>query len=194
MESAHTCSGSRRSVIRNYYIENWADKTEQACDPTLPEPNYPVMVELADMIKSKKANRQANLIRRAEGARKLTISARDATHALLGNINSRNPNQSLLGLAVLDHLVKNGGYPIHLQIATKEFLNELVRRFPERPPMVTGRVMGRILEVSAGLGRGIGVGADIDVDDTRMEEYALCPFEIQGGFGSYSRYAPVTQL
>ena len=106
------------------------------------------MVELADMIKSKKANRQANLIRRAEGARKLTISARDATHALLGNINSRNPNQSLLGLAVLDHLVKNGGYPIHLQIATKEFLNELVRRFPERPPMVTGRVMGRILEVS----------------------------------------------
>jgi ADP-ribosylation factor-binding protein GGA len=75
-------------------------------------------------------------------------SARDAVHALLGNINSRNPNQSLLGLAVLDHLVKNGGYPIHLQIATKEFLNELVRRFPERPPMVTGRVMGRILEVS----------------------------------------------
>ena len=27
-------------------------------------------------------------------------------------------------------------------------MNELVRRFPERPPMVTGRVMGRILEVS----------------------------------------------
>ena len=67
---------------------------------------------------------------------------------MLGNINSRNPNQSLLALAVLDHLVKNGGYPIHLQISTKEFLNELVRRFPERPPMVTGRVMGRILEVS----------------------------------------------
>ena len=79
---------------------------------------------------------------------RLIDSARDAVHALLGNINSRNPNQSLLGLAVLDHLVKNGGYPIHLQIATKEFLNELVRRFPERPPMVTGRVMGRILEVS----------------------------------------------
>jgi len=37
---------------------------------------------------------------------------------------------------------------MHLQISTKEFLNELVRRFPERPPMVTGRVMGRILEVS----------------------------------------------
>jgi ADP-ribosylation factor-binding protein GGA len=74
-------------------------------------------------------------------------SAREATHALLAHINSRNPNQSLLALNVLDHLVKNCGYAIHLQISTKEFLNELVRRFPERPPMVTGRVMGRILEV-----------------------------------------------
>lgn len=111
----------------------------------MPEPNYPVMVELADMIKSKKANSSVNSCRMYV---RLIDSARDAVHALLGNINSRNPNQSLLGLAVLDHLVKNGGYPIHLQIATKEFLNELVRRFPERPPMVTGRVMGRILEVS----------------------------------------------
>lgn len=62
-------------------------------------------------------------------------------------INSRNPNQSLLALAVLDYLVKHCGYAIHLQISTKEFLNELVRRFPERPPMVVGRVMGRILEM-----------------------------------------------
>jgi ADP-ribosylation factor-binding protein GGA len=120
--------------------------SEQACDPTLPEPNYPVMVELVDMIKAKKANRYY-FSSGLPWSQILTYSAREATHALLGNINSRNPNQSLLGLAVLDHLVKNGGYPIHLQIATKEFLNELVRRFPERPPMVTGRVMGRILEV-----------------------------------------------
>lgn len=62
-------------------------------------------------------------------------------------INFRNPNQSLLALAVLDYLVKHCGYAVHLQISTKEFLNELVRRFPERPPMVVGRVMGRILEM-----------------------------------------------
>lgn len=74
-------------------------------------------------------------------------SAREAAHALLTHINSRNPNQSLLALSCLDYLVKNCGYAIHLQISTKEFLNELVRRFPERPPMVVGRVMGRILEV-----------------------------------------------
>ncbi|KAG1443030.1 hypothetical protein G6F56_010824 [Rhizopus delemar] len=30
--------------------------------------------------------------------------------------------------------LNNCGYPFHLQIATKEFLNALVRRFPERPP------------------------------------------------------------
>lgn len=36
-------------------------------------------------------------------------------------------------LQLLDNCVKNCGYPFHLQIATKEFLNELVRKFPERP-------------------------------------------------------------
>lgn len=34
----------------------------------------------------------------------------------------------------MDNCVKKCGYPFHLQIATKEFLNALVRRFPERPP------------------------------------------------------------
>ncbi|WVQ97843.1 hypothetical protein IAU59_004958 [Kwoniella sp. CBS 9459] len=114
----------------------WASLTpvqalvEQACDPTLPAPNDVVNIELAEMINKKKAN-----------------SAREAAHGLLSHINSRNPNEALIALAVLDHLVKNCGYAIHLQISTKEFLNELVRRFPERPPMVVGRVMGKILEL-----------------------------------------------
>nr|XP_018265704.1 VHS domain-containing protein [Kwoniella dejecticola CBS 10117]OBR87862.1 VHS domain-containing protein [Kwoniella dejecticola CBS 10117] len=103
---------------------------EQCCDPTLPVPNDVANIELAEMINNKKAN-----------------SAREAAHGLLQHINSRNPNEAIIALAVLDHLVKNCGYPIHLQISTKEFLNELVRRFPERPPMVIGRVMGKILEM-----------------------------------------------
>ncbi|BEJ13198.1 hypothetical protein CspHIS471_0303720 [Cutaneotrichosporon sp. HIS471] len=103
---------------------------DQACDPTLMSANDVVNIELAEAINKKKAN-----------------SAREATQALLVYINSRNPNQSLIALNVLDHLVKSCGYPIHLQISTKEFLNELVRRFPERPPMVVGRVMARILEL-----------------------------------------------
>ena len=48
---------------------------------------------------------------------------------------------------LLDICVKNCGYPFHLQISTKEFLNELVRRFPERPPVHPTRVQSRILEL-----------------------------------------------
>ncbi|CAO3592469.1 unnamed protein product [Absidia cylindrospora] len=49
-------------------------------------------------------------------------------------VNSKRVNQAMLALTLLDHCVKNCGYPFHLQIATKEFLNALVRKFPERPP------------------------------------------------------------
>ncbi len=49
-------------------------------------------------------------------------------------------------MKLLDICVKNCGYPFQLQISTKEFLNELVRRFPERPPMRPSRVQLRILE------------------------------------------------
>lgn len=48
---------------------------------------------------------------------------------------------------LLDILVKNCGYPFHLQISTKEFLNELVRRFPERPPTFPPPPMKKILEL-----------------------------------------------
>lgn len=34
--------------------------TEQACDPTLPEPNHAVNIELAELVSSKKANRYAS--------------------------------------------------------------------------------------------------------------------------------------
>lgn len=57
---------------------------------------------------------------------------------------------SFIGLTLvklLDVLVKNCGYPFHLQIATKDFLNELVRRFPERPPAYPGPIMGKTLKL-----------------------------------------------
>lgn len=53
----------------------------------------------------------------------------------------------MLALALVDTLVQACGYAFHLQIATKEFLNELVRRFPERPPPFPGPVMTRILDL-----------------------------------------------
>lgn len=104
--------------------------TQNACDPTLHEPNYAIHLEIAELINTKKAN-----------------TPRDAAMLIARLANHRNPHISILALALLDTLVQSCGYPFHLQISTKEFLNELVRRFPERPPPFPGPVMSRILEL-----------------------------------------------
>lgn len=62
-------------------------------------------------------------------------------------VNNRNPHIASLALALLETLVQQCGYAFQLQIATKEFLNELVRRFPEKPPPMPGPVMIKILEL-----------------------------------------------
>ncbi|PWY76253.1 VHS-domain-containing protein [Aspergillus heteromorphus CBS 117.55] len=100
-----------------------------ACDLSHYEPNLALNLEVADLINSKKGN-----------------APREAAFEIVHLINSRNQNVALLALALLDICVKNCGYPFHLQISTKEFLNELVRRFPERPALRPSRVQHRILE------------------------------------------------
>lgn len=102
---------------------------QQACSPENFEPNLALNLEISDLINSKKGN-----------------APREAAVAIVNYINHRNPNVSLLALNLLDICVKNCGYPFHLQISTKEFLNELVRRFPERPPIRPTRVQHKILE------------------------------------------------
>ncbi|KAL7275614.1 ARF-binding protein [Rhizina undulata] len=104
------------------YIQN-------ACDPANFEPNLALNLEIADLIKQKKGN-----------------APREAAVAIVNYINHRNPNVALLSLALLDICVKNCGYPFHLQISTKDFLNDLVRRFPEKPPVRPTRVQLKILE------------------------------------------------
>ncbi|MCJ1477078.1 hypothetical protein MMC13_005749 [Lambiella insularis] len=104
------------------YIQN-------AVDPQNFEPNLALCLEIADLINSKKGN-----------------APREAAVAIVGYVNHRNPNVSILALTLLDICVKNCGYPFHLQVSTKEFLNELVRRFPERPPLRPTRVQLKILE------------------------------------------------
>lgn len=74
-------------------------------------------------------------------------SPREAAMTIVRIVNNRNPHIAILALALLDTLVQHCGYAFHLQISTKEFLNELVRRFPERPPPFPGPVMTRILEL-----------------------------------------------
>ncbi|KXX82381.1 ADP-ribosylation factor-binding protein GGA2 [Madurella mycetomatis] len=102
---------------------------QAACSPENYEPNLALNLEIADLINAKKGS-----------------APREAAVAIVNYINHRNPNVSLLALNLLDICVKNCGYPFHLQISTKEFLNELVRRFPERPPIRPSRVQLKILE------------------------------------------------
>lgn len=101
----------------------------QACSPENYEPNLSLNLEIADLINSKKGN-----------------APREAAVAIVSYVNHRNPNVALLALNLLDICVKNCGYPFQLQVGTKEFLNELVRRFPERPPVRATRVQMKILE------------------------------------------------
>ncbi|KAI1424306.1 ADP-ribosylation factor-binding protein GGA2 [Xylaria sp. FL1777] len=100
-----------------------------ACSPDNYEPNLALNLEIADLINSKKGT-----------------APREAAVAIVNYINSRNASVGLLALGLLDICVKNCGYPFHLQISAKEFLNELVRRFPERPPLRYSRVQSKILE------------------------------------------------
>ncbi|WFD00084.1 ARF-binding protein [Malassezia yamatoensis] len=96
---------------------------ERCCETGSDTLNLPLALELADYVNTKRAN-----------------SAREAVFETLAKINSRVPHVGLLGL-------QNCGYPVHLQLGTKEFLNGLVRRFPERPPMHPSPVMIKILEM-----------------------------------------------
>ncbi|KAJ4990724.1 VHS domain-containing protein [Stagonosporopsis vannaccii] len=102
----------------------------QACDPQNFEPNLALNLEITDLINQKKGS-----------------APREAAVSIVHYVNHRNQNVALLALSLLDICVKNCGYPFHLQISTKEFLNELVRRFPERPPVHASRVQNRILEL-----------------------------------------------
>ncbi|RHZ68254.1 hypothetical protein Glove_296g57 [Diversispora epigaea] len=101
---------------------------ERACNPQMFEPDLALDLEIADLINQKKQN-----------------YPRDAAFHIVKFINHRNPIVSMLALTLLDICVKNCGYPFHLQIATKEFLNELVKKFPDKPPIVPNPIQMRIL-------------------------------------------------
>ncbi|KAF9206845.1 hypothetical protein BGZ49_001681 [Haplosporangium sp. Z 27] len=110
-----------KSVLETYI--------ERACDPSRYEPDLALNLEICDVIKEKQKNTQAT----RGGCVYCTPSEQSkyaCFHASPGN-----------------NCVKNCGYPFHLQIGTKEFLNELVRKFPERPLSVPTPVQNKILEM-----------------------------------------------
>lgn len=102
---------------------------QNACSPQNLEPNLALCLEIADLINSKKGT-----------------APREAAITIVNYVNHRNPVVAELAIDLLDMCVKNCGYPFHLQVSTKEFLNELVRRFPERPPIRPSRVQAKILQ------------------------------------------------
>lgn len=129
----------------------------RATYPSQPEPNYALNLEVAEYVNEKKANTYVALPLRLLQCSSLSVHfrPREAAITIAQLVNHRNPHIAMLALALLDTLVRSCGYPFHLQIATKEFLNELVRRFPERPPPFPGPVMSRILELIHGWKEGI---------------------------------------
>ncbi|KAI0232939.1 ARF-binding protein, partial [Massospora cicadina] len=103
---------------------------ERACDPRLAEPSLALNLEICDHINSKKQN-----------------TPHEVSNFLVQLINYREPKVAVLALHLLDTCVRNCGYAFHLQIARKEFLNELVKKFPEQPPAFPSSVQAKILEL-----------------------------------------------
>ncbi|KAG0663640.1 hypothetical protein C6P44_001646 [Monosporozyma unispora] len=103
-------------------------KIQRACRMSLPEPDLALNLDIADYINEKQGG-----------------SSYDACNAIVKLINNRDTHTAVFALALLDVLVKNCGYPIHLQISRKEFLNQLVKRFPEHPPLRYSKVQKLIL-------------------------------------------------
>lgn len=101
---------------------------DRACRPSLNEPNLALNLEICDYVNAKQGS-----------------TPREAAIAVAKLISQRDSQTSELAISLLDNLVKNCGYPFHLQISRKEFLNELVKRFPERPPLRYTRVHRLIL-------------------------------------------------
>ena len=102
---------------------------DRATRPTLREPDLALNLQIADIINEKKGT-----------------APREAATAIVKTINSPSSHRAILAMSVLDVCVKNCGFPFHLQISRKDFLNNLVRRFPERPPLHYSRVQMLILE------------------------------------------------
>ncbi|ORZ20113.1 VHS domain-domain-containing protein [Lobosporangium transversale] len=112
----------QRSILEIYI--------ERACDPSRYAPDLTLNLEICDVINEKQKN-----------------TPREAAIYIVRLVNHKNVHVGMLALALLDNCVKSCGYPFHLQIATKEFLNALVRKFPERPLTVPTPVQSRILEL-----------------------------------------------
>ncbi|KAJ1976095.1 ARF-binding protein [Dimargaris xerosporica] len=103
---------------------------DEACSPSLGESDVALNLDVCDVINTKRQNAPHN------------AAVRIAKH-----IRNGNQRVNILSLELLDFCVKNCGHAFHYQIATKEFLTELVSKFPSPAPSKITVVQFRILEL-----------------------------------------------
>ncbi|KAI9206897.1 uncharacterized protein BJ171DRAFT_566273 [Polychytrium aggregatum] len=86
------------------------DLVERATSETIPSGSEDIslFLEICDKIKAKE------------------VTAKDAIKALKKKINHKNPNVQLLALKLTDICVKNGGHHFLLEVASREFVDNLV--------------------------------------------------------------------
>ncbi|KXN70552.1 VHS-domain-containing protein [Conidiobolus coronatus NRRL 28638] len=102
---------------------------ERACDPRLHEPDLALNLDICEYVNQKKQNIPF-----------------EVSELVVHFINNRDQKVAILALTLLDTLIRNCGYAFHLQISRKDFLNELVKKFPEQPPPFPNAVQIKILE------------------------------------------------
>lgn len=92
-----------------------ASLIKKACNPHNVEPDIQVALEVCELVNSK------------------TSYAHLACTEVSNYFKVEDEIQCLLALFLLDMLVINCGYPVHLSISKREFLNKLMYRFPPGP-------------------------------------------------------------
>ncbi|KAJ1653636.1 Vacuolar protein-sorting-associated protein 27 [Dispira simplex] len=98
-------------MVSRLLYGNWVDEyIEKATAETIPhgQEDYGTCLEICDQIRSKQ------------------MPAKDAAKALRRRISHRNPNVQLLALNLTDMVVKNGGAPFLMELASREFMDDLV--------------------------------------------------------------------